>query len=155
MPRILTAPRTHSAPGGPGGPPRIHRYELAADGLTPSRLRRWIAGRLTDWQVPHLVDDLTLIASELATNAVRHGGTSALATLSISESDAAPRVVRLEIQDSGPGFDPDACLRAVDHPDATERCGGRGLLLVAALSSAWGASHTGAGQLVWAEMAAH
>ncbi|MFB7619975.1 hypothetical protein [Kitasatospora sp. NPDC056181] len=38
--------------------------------------------------------------------------------------------------------------------DTVESCGERGLLLVAALSSTWGALRTNAGQLVWAELVA-
>ncbi|MFD7416087.1 ATP-binding protein [Kitasatospora purpeofusca] len=150
MPRILATPRA----GGrtPPPPPRPHRYELAPDDRTPGRVRGWIAGLLDDWRLPHLADDLALIATELTTNALRHGGTTALATLSLSAPDRGPRTVRLEVRDSGPGFDPRECIPATDASGTGESCGGRGLLLVAALSSRWGALDTGAGQLVWAEL---
>ncbi|MFF2040839.1 ATP-binding protein [Kitasatospora sp. NPDC058170] len=156
MPRILTPPRTCADRSGtpPHPSPRHHQCDLAADELAPSRLRAWIGALLADWQLPQLVDDLALIATELATNAVRHGGTPARATLAMSAPDAGPRVVRLEIQDSGPGFDPRTCAPTAESSATAESCSGRGLLLVAALSSAWGALHTGAGQLVWAELTA-
>ncbi|MFE6748249.1 ATP-binding protein [Kitasatospora purpeofusca] len=149
MPRILTPPRRYT----PAAPSRLQRCELAADERSPGRLRGWITGLLDDWQLGRLSDDLVLIATELATNALRHGGTAALATLSLSGSDRTSRVLRLEIRDSGPGFDPRECIPATDGGDLAESCGGRGLLLVAALSSRWGALDTGAGQLVWAELA--
>ncbi|MFB8241646.1 ATP-binding protein [Kitasatospora purpeofusca] len=151
MPRILTPPRTRGR--APATPSRLQRYELTADERAPGRLRGWLTALLGDWQLTHLADDLALIATELATNALRHGGTAALATLSLSGSDRASRVLRLEIRDSGPGFDPRECIPATGAGDTAESCGGRGLLLVAALSSRWGALDTGAGQLVWAELA--
>ncbi|GHH73579.1 ATP-binding protein [Kitasatospora indigofera] len=150
MPRILSSPcATRPAP-----PPRLQHCELAADPLAPGRLRGWITAQLTDWQLPHLVDDLALIATELATNALRHGGTAALATLSLTGPDQGPRTVRLEVQDSGPGFDPRECVPAAGSSGTADSCGGRGLLLVAALSTAWGTLNSGAGQLVWAEVTA-
>ncbi|MGW4896620.1 ATP-binding protein [Kitasatospora sp. NPDC004240] len=152
MPRIATTLPPGTA--RPSGAARVQRYELAADDLAPGRLRGWIAARLADWRLAHLADDLTLIASELATNAVRHGGTPALATLSVSGPDGGPRKVRLEIRDRGVGFEPRECVPATGSDGTAESCGGRGLLLVAALSSAWGALRTGTGQLVWAELTA-
>ncbi|MFB8167042.1 ATP-binding protein [Kitasatospora purpeofusca] len=151
MPRILTPPRTCGST--PATPPRRQWCELSADERAPGRLRAWLAGLLDDWRLGRLADDLALIATELATNALRHGGTTALATLSFSGSERASRVLRLEIRDSGPGFDPRECVPATGAGDLAESCGGRGLLLVAALSSRWGALDTGAGQLVWAELA--
>lgn len=150
MPRILSSPCATC----PAPPPRLQRCELAPDDLAPSRLRGWITAQLTDWQLPHLADDLALIATELATNALRHGGTAALATLSLVGPGQGSRTVRLEIQDSGPGFDPRERLPAAGSSGTAESCGGRGLLLVAALSTAWGSLRSGAGQLVWAEMTA-
>ncbi|WP_405452002.1 ATP-binding protein [Streptomyces erythrochromogenes] len=146
MPRIdhLTpaALRSHQ------GTPCAHRYELAADITAPRLLRPWITARLAGWHLHGLSDDLVLIASELATNAVRHGGTPARVTLALRCPGNGRRVVRLEVEDSGPGFDPPSRPHAI----RVESCTGRGLLLVETLSSAWGARATAAGQLVWAEL---
>lgn len=58
------------------------------------------------------------------------------------------RVVRPEVEDSGPGFD----ARSRTLPVRVESCTGRCLLLVDRLSSAWGVRPTATGQLVWAEL---
>ncbi|MEE1823951.1 ATP-binding protein [Streptomyces sp. BE20] len=104
-------------------------------------------------QLPHLSDDLTLIATELATDAVKHGGTPARAGPALCEPGAGRRVVRLEITDSGPGFDRDQRI-TTDPGDTSERRDGRGLLLVAALAGTRGAVQTAAGQRVRAELPA-
>ncbi|WP_327130258.1 ATP-binding protein [Streptomyces sp. NBC_01343] len=125
-----------------------HRYELPADLAAPRLLRTWISARLDGWHLGGLSDDLLLVATELATNAVRHGGTPARITLALRCPGTGRRVVRLEVEDSGPGFDP----RSRTHPVRVESCTGRGLLLVDTLSSAWGVRPTATGQLVWAEL---
>ncbi|MFG2994741.1 ATP-binding protein [Streptomyces sp. NPDC048257] len=148
MPRIV--PTTPAALRACGVTACSHLYELAADIRAPRLLRTWITARLAGWHLHGLSDDLTLIATELATNAVRHGGTPARITLALRNPGTGPRVVRLEVEDSGPGFDP----RSRTHPVRVESCTGRGLLLVDTLSSAWGARPTVTGQLVWAELSA-
>ncbi|MFC9824441.1 ATP-binding protein [Streptomyces erythrochromogenes] len=146
MPRTDRIPTT--APRSRRGTPCAHRYELAADVKAPRLLRPWIAARLAGWHLHGLSDDLVLIATELATNAVRHGGTPARITLVLRCPGTGRRVVRLEVEDSGPGFDP----RSRTHPVRLQSCSGRGLLLVDTLSSAWGVRPTATGQLVWAEL---
>ncbi|MFD4737623.1 ATP-binding protein [Streptomyces virginiae] len=146
MPR--TARLTTTAPSSHKVSPCAHRYELPADLKAPRLLRTWITARLAGWHLHGPSDDLLLIATELATNAVRHGGTPARITLALRCPDTGQRVVRLEVEDSGPGFDP----RSRTHSVHVESCTGRGLLLVDTLSSAWGVRPTAAGQLVWAEL---
>ncbi|WP_167536421.1 ATP-binding protein [Streptomyces ficellus] len=135
-------------------PPGTHCCELAADVGATHSLRTWIAGLLDRWQLRRLHDDLALIATELATNAVEHAGTSARVTLALREAEPGRRVVRLEVEDTGPGFDPRSATPVRPGPDPGESCSGRGLQLVAALSCAWGARPTDTGQLVWAELSA-
>ncbi|MEU3666507.1 ATP-binding protein [Streptomyces virginiae] len=104
MPRIdrLTTP----VPRSPEGTPCAHRYELAADIRAPRLLRPWITARLAGWHLHGLSDDLLLIATELATNAVRHSGTPARVTLALRCPGSGRRVIRLEVEDFGPGFAP-------------------------------------------------
>ncbi|WP_167536309.1 ATP-binding protein [Streptomyces ficellus] len=140
MPRpdSLVTPRTCSRRPAPDA----HCCELAADLRAPHSLRMWIAALLDGWHLPRLQDDLALIATELATNAVEHAGTAARITLAFREPEPGRRVVRLEVEDSGPGFAPRSGTSAAPARDARESCAGRGLQLVAALSSAWGARPT-------------
>ncbi|MGW7348593.1 ATP-binding protein [Streptomyces sp. NPDC054854] len=148
MPRIV--PVTPAARRSCGLAACAHHYELAADIRAPPMLRTWIVARLAGWHLHSLTDDLILIATELATNAVRHGGTAARITLALRDPGTGARVVRLEVEDSGPGFAP----RSRTHPLNVENCTGRGLLLVDVLSSAWGAGPTATGHQVWAELSA-
>jgi anti-sigma regulatory factor (Ser/Thr protein kinase) len=90
-------------------------------------------------------DAVLLVASELVTNAVRHGAGDAELRVELDG-----RAVRIEVVDGG-----HARLkipRPVPLPDAL---GGRGLLLVREVSRRWGAGFDGAGHtLVWAELTA-
>jgi anti-sigma regulatory factor (Ser/Thr protein kinase) len=89
-------------------------------------------------------DELLLVASELVTNAVRHGrGDIELRV------DLSGPAVRLEVLDDGHV----ALEEAVADPPALQE-GGRGLPLVSAVSQRWGAGFDERGRtLVWAEIA--
>jgi len=86
------------------------------------------------------VADVQLVVTELVTNALLHGAPPV--TLRIQSRGHGARV---EVHDHGPR----PPLRIRDAGDAMT---GRGLALVAALSSAWGAEQNGAGKVVWAEV---
>ncbi|WP_405687800.1 ATP-binding protein [Streptomyces sp. NBC_01387] len=113
-----------------------------------ARLARRLAGkRLHAWGVPYgsdAHDALTLIVSELAANAVSHGlvpGRGFRLRLS-----AEGTTVRVEVTDTR-----GECLPALTEP-SDELEGGRGLLLVAALTDCWGwyPREDGPGKTVWA-----
>lgn len=83
-----------------------------------------------------------LLATELVTNAVEHGDGS-----SFLDATVRPDAVRLEVSDeSGVLPTPSESLTDLD-----ER--GRGLLLISALASAWGADRRDRGKTVWCEIA--
>ena len=95
---------------------------------------------------PDRLDDVELVASELVGNSVRHalrGGPDEAIDLRIV---ASPDTVRLEVADSGPGFEPNDVSRPSDLAQ-----GGRGLFLVAALSERWGVDRR-VGTTVWCEL---
>jgi anti-sigma regulatory factor (Ser/Thr protein kinase) len=108
--------------------------------------RRWV--RRTLPELVHrpvrddLAADLDLVVSELCGNAVRHTGAVGDVVL-----EAGPETVRLVVAD---GDDRDPHVR---HPDRDGESG-RGLMIVAALSSAWATEHDrpGTGKRVWAEL---
>jgi anti-sigma regulatory factor (Ser/Thr protein kinase) len=86
-----------------------------------------------------------LVASELVTNAVRHGAGDAELRVELDGGD-----VRIEVVDGGHAKVESP--RKVPPPSAL---GGRGLLLVRELSRRWGAGFDAAGHtLVWAELTA-
>ncbi len=83
-----------------------------------------------------------LLATELVSNAVEHGGGS-----SYLDAVVGPEAVRLEVTDPNPTMpQPPEVLDDLD-----ER--GRGLFLIAALASRWGAEKHPPGKTVWCEIA--
>jgi anti-sigma regulatory factor (Ser/Thr protein kinase) len=107
------------------------------------RSRRFVAQMLRSHGAEP-TDELLLVASELVTNAVRHGrGDIELRV------DLSGPAVRLEVLDDGHA----SLEEAVTDPPALQE-GGRGLPLVSAVSERWGAGFDERGRtLVWAEIA--
>ncbi|MFJ9617094.1 ATP-binding protein [Streptomyces noursei] len=106
---------------------------------------RRFAGRvLDDWGLTGRAaarsGDVVLCVSELATNALVHGVPPGRGYLVRLGYDG--QVLRVEVHDSGPGVP-----RIADAIDE----GGRGLLLVAALSDKWGVGERYPGKVVWCE----
>jgi serine/threonine-protein kinase RsbW len=100
---------------------------------------------LEHWGLALVQDSAVLILSELLTNAGRHAHVTPGREIE-TWFQPLPGGVRIEVQDTSSGM-PE--LRTAP-PDA--ECG-RGLELVAALSSAWGVSvRGGIGKLIWAEV---
>jgi anti-sigma regulatory factor (Ser/Thr protein kinase) len=104
-------------------------------------VRRWIR------QSSHGLDralreDTVLLATELVTNAVRHGRSEVSVRLW-----PGPDVVRVEVSDANP-HRPEPGGYDLDAED------GRGLLIVGALSSRWGTAPLpgGTGKTVWFEL---
>ncbi|MFI1868805.1 ATP-binding protein [Streptomyces jumonjinensis] len=119
------------------------RTSYASDKTAPGRAREDVARCLHGWGLGHGQDALTVIASELVTNAVIHTGTR---RISVSLRRTAQRTVRLTVTDSSPRVPatPDAAPEDDEH--------GRGLLLVDALASRWGSQPTATGKRMWAEL---
>src|SRR3954451_14622980 len=88
--------------------------------------------------------DAQLLVSELVANAVRYGAhSSGKVRLAVH---AAPHTMRVEVTDDGAGFAP-AQLPA----PTTDRGGGGGLAIVAALAHRWGVERD-VGTTVWFEI---
>ena len=64
-----------------------HETELAAGPDSASRARSFVAHHLLAHQMPGLVDDVQVVASELATNAVVHAQTPITVVLWAAEDD--------------------------------------------------------------------
>ena len=87
------------------------------------------------------VDDIAMVITELATNALLHGQRPIAITV---ETSAA--WVRVEVTDAGPAM-------PVELDAGPELETGRGLAIVAALAHDWGAERLpGSGKVVWAEV---
>ena len=88
-------------------------------------------------------DDAALLVTEVATNALRHGGPGVdLWVRAVSGGG-----LRVEIVDGRSDSVP-----RVRHPDADAE-GGRGMLIVTALARDWGSERLSAGKRVWFELA--
>ena len=119
-------------------------YELLADTVPASvaRIRRF-AVETSRTAAPEVdADTVALLVSEVATNALVHG---------------AGRV-RVRVKPTGHGLrvevhDEDATLPSRRQATPLDE-GGRGIALVDALSSGWGAERTPDGKTVWFEVAA-
>ncbi len=104
--------------------------------------RHFVVNVLHAWGLGALDADAAIVASELATNAVRHADSPFRATLD-RQSDG----VRIGVEDAA--RDP----LARRSPDSLD-LGGRGVDIVEALSQRWGSTELPSGKLVWAELAA-
>jgi anti-sigma regulatory factor (Ser/Thr protein kinase) len=116
-----------------------HKTVLAAEPTSASLARDFVRLHLTEHDLPLLVDDLRLVVSELATNAVAHAQTPFVLTLSGADGS-----VLLAIQDQS------MSVPARAAPDVMD-LNGRGLMIVDHLSQEWGTSTDGHGlKSVWA-----
>lgn len=113
-------------------------WALPSDPAVVSTARALTADQLTAWGLNHMIDATQLIASELVTNAIRHG-----------EDPINLRLIRhheltCEVWDGGD------CVPKLHHARASDESG-RGLSLVARTSHRWGTRHTLRSKVVWAE----
>jgi anti-sigma regulatory factor (Ser/Thr protein kinase) len=135
-----------------GGEVRVASATYQPEPKAAAAARRFVRDTLQAWVVtgaadePVLVDDAVLLTSELVTNAVVHAGTPVQITCRLA--DGAVEVV---VSDGHPGrLVPEAPER---EAVPSERTGGRGLLLPAALASAWGVAYGRASKAVWFRLA--
>lgn len=116
--------------------------ELRAEPGAPSDARVFLRSVLADRTAEERVDTATLLASELVANAVVHGSRRRGSTIRVDANVHDDDRLRIEVTDSGSGFDPDEAL--------SRR--GFGLRLVRDLASRWGAEQAPSGCTVWFEL---
>lgn len=92
-----------------------------------------------------VADDVILLASELATNAVRHTASGLDGTFCVLVQ-AVNGLVRVEVHDLGSDGAP-----AIRHTSSPEESGA-GLTLVDTISDRWGCHGSQLGRVVWFEM---
>jgi len=113
------------------------------DPQTPRAARRFVSEALTAWgdDEGDLTDTVTLLVSELVTNAVVHAGSDVEVMVRLTATAA-----RVEVTD--------ASTNGVAPRDATaEEDSGRGLALVGNLARRWGVrAAPGGGKTVWFEV---
>lgn len=115
--------------------------DLPRDLGSVRQARAMVRRTLDEWDLAHLEDEASLVVSELAANALNHAQSSYQVRIYRN-----PSTVRIEVRDGGSGT-------PQPQPTSATREGGRGLLLVAAMSVSWGLEQTAGGKVVWAELA--
>jgi anti-sigma regulatory factor (Ser/Thr protein kinase) len=103
--------------------------------------RRFTRALLDEWDVT-ATEDVALVVTELAANAVRHAGGDEFAVALRLE----PPVVVVEVSDSN--ADEPRIMQPTEGDSS-----GRGMLIVERLSTRWGSRRDASGKTVWAEIA--
>jgi anti-sigma regulatory factor (Ser/Thr protein kinase) len=116
---------------------------FSADDTSPAHARRWVSRVLVGWRVPEdTSNDVLLVVSELATNAVIHAKSDFLVVV-----HQAPDTLGVAVADDH---------REVPTPrtPSPKDVGGRGLRMVHALARLTGVERVpGDGKVVWAQLA--
>jgi anti-sigma regulatory factor (Ser/Thr protein kinase) len=124
------------------GSSRAWREITLPEGLeAPARARRWLLDGIAD-APGELADTAVLLVSELVTNAVLYGRPAV--TMRMRTVDGVLEVIVADRGETGP------VAPGATRPDP-RRPGGRGLFIVAELSSEWGVDplRPGPGKAVW------
>ena len=126
-------------------PSWTHHTELPADLASAARAREFVGVHLVEHGLPGLVENVRLVVSELAANAILHAQTTFNVTLH-GDADS----VLLTVRDRSPLLP----LALVPQAMSTS---GRGISIVAHLSRSWGTTTTDTegGKSVWARFDQH
>ncbi|MFJ2584095.1 SpoIIE family protein phosphatase [Streptomyces sp. NPDC087538] len=129
----LLLARTHAVPPG-----NTSVWPVATDPAAVAQVRQDAAQQLREWGLEELVFTTELVLSELVTNAIRHAGGPVEVRLI--------RAGQLTCEVSDPSATQPRMRRALLTDE-----GGRGLYLVAQLTTRWGSRYTRRGKTIWAE----
>lgn len=116
--------------------------DLPATPHAPAAARGLVRALLGAWELRDLADDASLVVSELVTNALVHAPGVDTFELEVVRRS---RGVRLSLAD-GSAVAP--LVREMQH----ESEGGRGMRIVEALASGWGADEHHGGKRVWVDL---
>ena len=117
------------------------RTLLPGDVTTPAAARRFVRIALESVEAdPVVIETAELLTTELVTNAVVHVGCKSQLSIRVGGGS-----VRVEVTD------PDDRLPTMAAPDP-DAIGGRGLIIVNGLASAWGVERADGGKAVWFEL---
>lgn len=116
------------------------RAKLAPELQSAGRARKFVDETLRRWDCGEQLDVVTLLVSEVVTNAIVHAGTEVEVSVELKEES-----VRIEVTDKEAGL-------PKPRDAAEEDTSGRGLALVDAMASAWGVESRPGGKVVWFEV---
>lgn len=114
---------------------------LPPDTESPRRARHFVRDLLIEDNLADTLDIVTLLVSEVVTNAVLHARSEV--TLTVRRDGAA---VRVEVADH-------SMAKAAPQPVTPDSTTGRGMHLVEELADAWGTQPAPDGKIVWFECA--
>ncbi|WP_432978874.1 ATP-binding protein [Dactylosporangium sp. CA-233914] len=143
-------PTTDAALAGRAGQPAPAASGRVRATLAPlldaTAAARHLVGRAcTRWGADHVRDVAELVVTELVSNVLRHAGTEMEVAVARDR-----RLLHISVRDRGPGMP-----RLGGQPrgeDAMLAEDGRGLLVVGALTQAWGCTPVPDGKVVWATL---
>ena len=121
--------------------PTLHEIHLPFDTASVPVAREFVRARLGRWAGDHHI--VELLTTELATNAVLHAHSAFDLSMRIQDG-----TVRVEVGDASP------VIPAPMPAPPVDSVRGRGLFLVASLSSRWGVRGEPGGKCVWFEVGA-
>lgn len=142
---------------------------LPAEPMSATLARRFVLEQSEQWELRPLADELALLTSELVTNAVLHAGTLLRVMMTVAQgyvevgvSDGDRRHPRpaelrldllreLEAVPAGPLPPQSPADRDAAHFGGLTT--GRGMVIVDALSDAWGVAERPGGKEVWFQLA--
>ncbi|GAC1326296.1 MAG: hypothetical protein NVSMB25_25550 [Thermoleophilaceae bacterium] len=133
--------------GGRGAVAAVERahFELPGGTSAPGAARALLRDQLAGALAPPRLEDALVLVSELVMNSVLHAGAGPGMALSIDLA-VAPERVRVEVCDTGQGFDPTA------EPRPGAASGGLGMLLLHRIASSFGAIAEEDRSCVWFEI---
>ncbi|MFF1644447.1 ATP-binding protein [Streptomyces sp. NPDC058240] len=124
------------------GRTHIKRFRARRDSVPAAR--RHVESILAEWRLSGLIDETTLVASELSTNVVNHAkGTGDYFELGLRRRNST---LVLEVSDSYQWRMP--TLRTPTLDDLS----GRGLVIVDAVAAKWGVRPRDPGKTVWVHL---
>jgi anti-sigma regulatory factor (Ser/Thr protein kinase) len=141
-PTPVASPAIKGRPAADSSTERTVSAGFAPEPDAPAHARHLVANMLRRWGYDdRVVDDVTLIVSELTSNAVRHARSQFSLTVQVQERST----LHVAVADRAPvpSTEPDGGL--VPKPL-------HGLGLIEALCSDWGIQRTAGGKIVWAQL---
>ncbi|HET9898501.1 MAG TPA: ATP-binding protein [Streptosporangiaceae bacterium] len=111
--------------------------------------RQWLTRLIDGFEA---ADEVLLACSELAANAIIHSDSGRPGGVFTVRVAVEPDIVRLEVLDQGGSWTRRRCHEnTAIHPEDATQCG-RGLTIVAAITSAWGIAGDHHGRTAWCEI---
>jgi GAF domain-containing protein/anti-sigma regulatory factor (Ser/Thr protein kinase) len=121
------------------GPDRAASWSWPHDPTAVAKARAAVGDKLAEWGLDALVDDMVLVVSELATNAIRYATGRIEVRLICGE-----QTLTCEVSDDSTA---NPWLLHAEEEDES----GRGMLITAQLTSRWGVRQTPEGKIIWVE----